>query len=613
MPKIGDIIESRIDRWDGGVVGDSRDPKENVARMATNWDIHINPRKLVPFRQSESGDSSASTSKKQNFAIARETGTTHRLYALGVVSGTARAEILSKGLTTGASNDLDDATWASVSGTAAKYQSPTIGSSVNFGLFVYYRKTGRIYGARDGTHIFAFDPSETSDLNDTEVAISYTNISQGLVHSHDDILYVPIDNKIYRNDNGNWNGGVPVLILPEHYYITCIAEYGTRMAIAVAPISGIGNSRVFIWSRDLGTNFLVDSIDWGEGRLDVLEELEGFLVGVSVREGAVGATVYHSAREKLTFRYYNDAPGSLLPTRGASKFEEFFGDITMSLIRVRQKLNNRILFMMKITVDGVERGGVWSVAKTPTGFVITHERTHDNTSTATDVDFYTFFQVGDYLFQSYVVSGAYALSKTDDVATYATSNSIYETCRKNAGDSSFRKDLIGISITTEPLIGGSVIVAYKVDADLDDSAAWKIIMTHSVVGAISDSAVNIEGRTATMTIASPAVVSLTSHGLSAGDQIYFTTDGALPTGVVASTIYFVISTGLTTDAFRFSATSGGSAIDTSGSQSGTHTLYRVLDALPKDYREIAFRIQSASGEITSLSWKEKITGKRNYT
>lgn len=78
----------------------------------------------------------------------------------------------------------------------------------------------------------------------------------------------------------------------------------------------------------------------------------------------------------------------------------------------------------------------------------------------------------------------------------------------------------------------------------------------------------------TMTIASPAVVSLTSHGLIAGDAFYFTTTGALPTGVSANTLYYVISAGLTANAFEFSATRGGSAINSSGSQSGVHTAKR---------------------------------------
>lgn len=76
----------------------------------------------------------------------------------------------------------------------------------------------------------------------------------------------------------------------------------------------------------------------------------------------------------------------------------------------------------------------------------------------------------------------------------------------------------------------------------------------------------------TVTIASPGVFTLNSHAFLTGDRVVFSTTGALPTGLSAGTTYYVISAGLTTNAFEVSATSGGSAINTSGSQSGTHSL-----------------------------------------
>lgn len=80
--------------------------------------------------------------------------------------------------------------------------------------------------------------------------------------------------------------------------------------------------------------------------------------------------------------------------------------------------------------------------------------------------------------------------------------------------------------------------------------------------------------TATMTVASPCVVTVGAagdgHGLVAGSPFKFSTTGALPTGVTAGTQYFVIATGLTETAFQFSATNGGAAINSSGSQSGVH-------------------------------------------
>src|SRR3990167_4086552 len=86
--------------------------------------------------------------------------------------------------------------------------------------------------------------------------------------------------------------------------------------------------------------------------------------------------------------------------------------------------------------------------------------------------------------------------------------------------------------------------------------------------------------TFTVTIASPGVFSLTAHGFIPGQVLYFSTTGALPTGLSAGTAYYVITAGLTADAFRVSTTIGGTAVNTSGSQSGTHTIKTQIYVLP---------------------------------
>lgn len=83
----------------------------------------------------------------------------------------------------------------------------------------------------------------------------------------------------------------------------------------------------------------------------------------------------------------------------------------------------------------------------------------------------------------------------------------------------------------------------------------------------------------TITIATPAVFILNNHGLVAGDTVRFTTTGTLPTGLSLNTTYYVIAGGLTSNNFEVAATAGGTAINTSGSQSGTHTLYKTTDVL----------------------------------
>ncbi|MEY9719761.1 hypothetical protein ABIA22_002251 [Sinorhizobium fredii] len=103
----------------------------------------------------------------------------------------------------------------------------------------------------------------------------------------------------------------------------------------------------------------------------------------------------------------------------------------------------------------------------------------------------------------------------------------------------------------------------------------------------------VKTSTVTVTIAAPGVFSWTAHGLANGTPIKFTTTGALPTGLTAGTTYYV--TGATTDAFSVSATSGGSAITTTGTQSGVHTATTVPVGTVKYFYAVVMSAQEQGG------------------
>lgn len=79
--------------------------------------------------------------------------------------------------------------------------------------------------------------------------------------------------------------------------------------------------------------------------------------------------------------------------------------------------------------------------------------------------------------------------------------------------------------------------------------------------------------TVTVTIATPAVMTWTAHGLKSGQRIQLTTTGALPTGLSTATTYWV--TVIDANTFNLSSSlanaQAATFIATSGSQSGTHT------------------------------------------
>lgn len=119
----------------------------------------------------------------------------------------------------------------------------------------------------------------------------------------------------------------------------------------------------------------------------------------------------------------------------------------------------------------------------------------------------------------------------------------------------------------------------------------------------------LKSGTVTTSIASPCVVAWTAHGLTVGTPVVFSTTGALPTGITAGTTYYVISAGFTADQFQISTSIGGSAVNTSGTQSGTHTCKSQCYAYALTYHgtDLADACNPpyvpTSGAVTPTNWE----------
>lgn len=111
------------------------------------------------------------------------------------------------------------------------------------------------------------------------------------------------------------------------------------------------------------------------------------------------------------------------------------------------------------------------------------------------------------------------------------------------------------------------------------------------------------GSGATITIASPAVVTLTSipgvgiaDGYVKGSPITFTTTGALPTGITAGTTYYTGNVDGSQTTFNLYTDSALTTIvNTSGSQSGTHTIHG-----PQHYNTLGARVQVTNPSFTFI-------------
>jgi hypothetical protein len=114
-----------------------------------------------------------------------------------------------------------------------------------------------------------------------------------------------------------------------------------------------------------------------------------------------------------------------------------------------------------------------------------------------------------------------------------------------------------------------------IQADTNTAYTGSLVTGRCLVGQNTPGTLRILGQiqtaaTVTVSIASPGVVTWTAHGFSANQPFFLSTTGALPTNATVYTKFFV-KTVVDANNFTFSATAGGTAINTTGTQSGTHT------------------------------------------
>lgn len=105
-------------------------------------------------------------------------------------------------------------------------------------------------------------------------------------------------------------------------------------------------------------------------------------------------------------------------------------------------------------------------------------------------------------------------------------------------------------------------------------------------------------KTVTITIATPGEITWVANGLSLNDSIVFHTTTTLPTGITAGTTYYV-KTILSNDKFTISASSGGVVINTSGTQSGTHSASLLVNTIGGTQVGDAYAISSKLTTVPS--------------
>ena len=460
-------ITITVSNFSGGITDSLRKvvATETEFAISKHFDIFSDPTKLIPYRslEADTETSVSATDLKQylvkDFVYAT---TSAKLYGLGQ-TGAGLTKIVQKA-------DATTGLWTLPSSSEGN-------GAVQNGCFIEYKDY--LWGFQGTNQIFKWGllsgtPSITNSA--ATVASTITSVANGIIAA-DGNAYIAYNNVVVRiAPAGTITDSAKTV--PDTYKITSLTNFGSYMAIGCSPKSTYnGQSKVFIWN--LSSDLFAETIDWSEGELRILENVEGMLVGVTDRylNNATGA-----GKGSMIIQGYSGGSPQVLK----EIFTQALTGKTIPLSKVVK--NNRLFWAAKIMTNsaGTEyHEGLWSFGRKNGSYPFT--MTLDIVCESADTDgIQAFGSAANFFFITH--SGDGSISKTNDTAAY-TYTSIYETKIQNFYNVNLKKKLEMFTIYTAPLpASSSVTVKYRTDGN----TSYTTIGTISTTGELSRDFINIE-------------------------------------------------------------------------------------------------------------------------
>lgn len=436
--------------FDSGITQNKRNPSSSSAALAIRVDT-ARTQTIRPYKDFELD--AVTESGLDNFGIEKFLHTGDEFFGFGRVSTSDNKPQLYKKT----SND-----------PTAVWTTETNGTSASSGardtdLFVYYKNQDTIYGG-NAAGIWSYTVAGDTFTHNENTSVNPSG--QGLVHSKDDILYVPCGNVIAsKNGAASWNNDA-FSGLPSDFNAVSIAESGNYLLIG-----GNRNNRgvVYVWDRDSTLVGAVNSIDFGDNTLKWVNTSSGVPVVCCTR---VDATT--GFNEVVFFEVYTNTPIEIMAFNAGSSGSATVYDET-------QKYGEAIQFMMELTLEGELLVGIWSIQRQLNGSYkldfITPPR---NDTAVTTGKLKGFFRYPGYHFIAYLNendANKYTVWRTSDQADYVGTTRLHTTINPGMPieDLFKKKQLVSVTCHYEDLAtAGQVVVKYRVD-----NGSWTTIVTDS--------------------------------------------------------------------------------------------------------------------------------------
>lgn len=449
-----------VQNFHGGIADDIYENVVGQFAIAKHFDILTYPKRLQPLRGMMSDTPGTAIG---NIILASD----GLLYGLGIEPGFSSTTLF-KRTGYGASDVWASLEWDGSGTPSYNFLVEFTNAHINNRQF-YWGTSGGIY---------ASGASGISSL----MALSFIHLGQGFVHPKDQILYVPYDNNIGTITNAAETINTAQFVLPSQYIIPCLTNYGNYLAIPAYVSSGVTNnsSIVYLSDRDTSLTTFAESINWGAGKLKVLNNLDGVLIGISEVSSFDGSQNQDVA--SIVIKGYNGGTDPFLIKE--IKANHLFG-ASHPEATINQRVNfvykNRLYFSININPnDGIQSAyyGLWSIGKNKVNgqYSVTMERVATNDNSELGIIAAAFN--GDFVSMCHTTEGTLTctINGQSSATTYAAT-SVYESVinpNMPEIDQIYKKTLMAVGIQTAPLqIGQQVVMKYRADS----TGAWTPLFT----------------------------------------------------------------------------------------------------------------------------------------
>ncbi len=435
------IKEITINNFSGGMSNDKRSKDYRKFGLASHFDAFSYPHKLVPRPGTEDKESGAIDIVK--FLYADRSGT-QTLF----------------GFDKNAGDNCHVKRWNGTAWSSDATNDESSSGGRNEDVFFCYKQFIYMFGS--GSKLKRFDAYDDSSAfeEDFESVGTFDTVAQPVHHPSDDNAYFFMDNKVHKLDNITWSANV--LTLPDNLKIVSAVSYGNYLAIGCTSKADIKNgsySVVYLWDRDSSLETLTERIDFGNGKMHHLANLDNRLVAVmTIQED-----------KKIAIKIRNGLFSKIL--------NEIEIDDQQIFPATSQVIDNKLYFPAKLPLKGDDRLGIWAVdsnGKYAIDFV--HE-----TATSYEGIYWT----GDIWWLAHS-NGSVSRSG------FSSGVSVYETLISK--DPNINKQLISVGVMTNPLPanGDYIKLEYRIS---DDNDGWVEIFNKGTRFKTLHEALNLEDGT----------------------------------------------------------------------------------------------------------------------